>query len=260
MKQFIGLILVVALVAGCGDDSSTNQGDTGRLVLEAFDSPLPGDVDSILLTIEEVSVHNTDDAWVTVANPDTTYDFLQLINGTTVVLADASLAAGTYNEMRLVLADSNRIVINGTSYPLTVPSGTETGVKLHGNFEIVENQSYELYVDFDASKSITHPDGKYLLRPSFKAFKKSLSVMLSGTVKDIIGLPIENATVEAITDSDTSTTVTNVNGSYGLMLLEGIYGVSASAEGYTTSDTTYTGVNVDPDSAEYMTGYDFQLQ
>lgn len=259
MKQFIGVILILVIVAGCGDNS-TDQATTGRLKIEAFDTPLPGDVDSVLLTIKEVSVHSTDNGWMTVASPDTTYDFLQLVNGATAVLADVSLAAGTYNQMRFLLADSNRIVIDGVSYPLTVPSGTQSGVKLHGNFEIIENQVYELYVDFDASKSITHPDGKYLLRPSFKAFKKSLSVMVSGSVQDIISLPIDNATVEAVADGDTTATITDVSGSYVLILLKGIYDISASAENYTSSDTTYTDVNVDPDSALYMTGFDFQLQ
>jgi len=259
MKLFLIALLAVAIIAGCGGNS-TDQNSTGRLVIEAFDAPLPGDVDSINLTIEEVTVHHTEDGWLTVAEPDTTYDSLQLVNGATVVLADVSLASGRYNQMRLILADSNTIVIDGVSYPLTVPSGTQSGVKLHGDFDIVENQVYELYIDFDASHSITHASDKYILKPSFKAFKKSLSAMLSGTVKDIIGLPIENATVAAITDSDTSGTVTGSDGAYTLILLEGTYDISASADGYSTSDTTYTGVHVDPDSADVMTGYDFRLQ
>ncbi|MFH1892461.1 MAG: DUF4382 domain-containing protein [Candidatus Zixiibacteriota bacterium] len=259
LRLIIATLLSIVIVAGCGD-SSIDQNKAGRLVIEAFDAPLPGDVDSINLTIMEVTVHHTENGWLTVAEPDTTYNFLQLVNGTTVVLADVSLAPGRYNQMRLILADSNTIVIDGVSYPLKVPSGTQSGVKLHGDFDIVENQIYELYIDFDASHSITYANDKYILKPSFKAFKKSLSAMLSGTVKDIIGLPIENATVEAITDSDTSATVTGANGSYALILLEGIYDISASADGYSISDTTYTDVHVDPDSADVMTGFDFRLQ
>jgi len=69
---------------------------------------------------------------------------------------------------------------------------------------------------------------------------------------------IPNALVEAITQNDTTSTVTDSTGAYKLILLEGAYDLTASAEGYTSADTTYTGVEVN--AGANLAGYNFILQ
>jgi hypothetical protein len=255
---FVVLALLVVLV-GC-DGSTESETATGRIRVEAFDTPPPGDLEALNLTITQVSVHDTATGWIVLAEPDSTYDFLQLINGVTATLADAEVPAGKYTQMRLVVADTNEIVVGGESYPLIVPSGTQTGVKLKLNFTVEEDQLVEIYVDFDASKAINWNPDPYHLHPTFKAFMKVLSVKVSGAVQDDVGDPIENALVEAVnSDDDTTSTLTDALGAYKLILLEGMYEISASAAGYTTADITYTDVEVDPMLATELTGYDFVL-
>jgi len=65
------------------------------------------------LTIREVSVHDTSRAWVRLAQPDSSFDFLELVGGVTAVLAEDTLAAGPNTQLRLVLADTNSVTLEG---------------------------------------------------------------------------------------------------------------------------------------------------
>lgn len=228
-----------------------------RIKMEVFDSPPPSGVEHIYLTITEVNVSKGEDAWTTLSQPEIRFDFLELVNGATAVLVDDVIDPGTYQQLRLIVSDSNKIVIDGDSYPLFVPSGEQTGVKLNLHFTVDADELVEILVDFDASQSITWTPGNYLLRPSFRAFKKVISGTMSGTVTDTSGSGIVNALVEASGSDDSFATVTDSLGSYTLVVEEGSYDVFASAEGYTSADTTYSGVSVEAEMD--LTGYDFLL-
>ena len=251
---YVALLIALILVAGCHREREAH----GRIRIEAFDTPPPYNVEHIYLTITEVSVHSPESGWRTLVDTAITYDFMQLINGVTAVLCDTMLEPGHYTQMRLTVADTNEIVISGISYPLVVPSGVQTGVKLNLDFTVEPDELIEILVDFDLSTSITWTPGNYLLRPAFRAFKKLLSGTVSGTVRDTAGMGIPNALVEAITANTTTSTLTDSVGAYKLILLEGTYDIRASAEDYTTADTTYTEVEVH--AGDNLTGYDFVLQ
>lgn len=260
MKKFLIILAVVIMAIGCSEsDNVTGDGDGyGEIVVKAFDNPPPVDVENIFLTIIEVSVHSSEEGWVVISEPDSTFDFLELINGTTAVLADNTLKAGQYSQMRLLLADSNEIVIDGESFPLKVPSGSQSGVKLNLDFTVVADQLIEIYVDFDAAHSITMASDKYILLPSFRAFKEVLSGTLSGTVTDTLGSGIENATVSATSPEYSTSTITDSIGMYKLILPEGDYDISANAAGYTSADTVYSGITLT--AGTDLTGFDFTLE
>ncbi|GAH84166.1 unnamed protein product [marine sediment metagenome] len=53
--------------------------------------------------------------------------------------------------------------------PLVIPSFYETGIKLIHPFEIIEGETTELTIDFDAEKSVVKTDdGEYELKPVIK--------------------------------------------------------------------------------------------
>ena len=247
------------LMFGCTDGPTAPEG-YGSIMVVAFDAPPPPNVQNIFLRIEEVSVHKSGAGWVTLAEPDTTYDFLDLINGTTAVIADTALEAGDYTQLRLILADSNTIVVDGVTHPLVVPSGEETGVKLNLNFTVLQDELIEIYVDFDAGKSVRHNANGYTLQPTFKTFKSVLSGTVAGAVRDTLGVGILHAAVEAVNaaTNDTTTTLTDSTGAYQLVLLEGTYDITASAQGYAISDTAYAGVYVQ--AMADLLEYDFVMQ
>ena len=254
MKKLTILLTIIAFIGGCETDEGSGF---GKIKLEVFDSPPPAGVEHIYLTITEVSIHKSGGDWMTLAEPNTTYDFLELINGATKVLVDDVLETGDYSQLRLVVSDSNEVVIDGETYALKIPSGEQTGVKLNLHFTVEEDELIEIYVDFDASKSITWTPGKYILHPTFKAFKKVISGTVAGTVTDTSGAGVPNALVEASASNETTATVTDSTGAYKLVLVEGNYDISASADGYSASDITYEGLSVQ--SEANLTDRDFVL-
>ena len=260
MRKFLIITAMVVMAIGCSEsDNVTGDADGyGQIVVNAFDNPPPVDVENIFLTILQVSVHSSEEGWVVLSEPDSTFDFLELINGTMVVLADNTLKAGQYSQMRLLLADSNEIVIDGFSYHLKVPSGSQSGVKFNLDFTVEADQLIEIYVDFDAAHSITLSSDKYILLPTFRAFKEVLSGTLSGTVTDTLGSGIENATASATSPDYSTSTVTDSIGMYKLILPEGNYDISATAAGYTSADTVYSGITLT--AGTDLIGFDFILE
>lgn len=231
--------------AGITDVNSSNQG-TGSIKITGFDSPPPRDVQHIYLNITEISVHSSEQGWVTLSIAPQTIDFLQLVNGVTKVLADTSLPAGHYQQMRLTLANDNEVVVGGSIFPLRIPSGQETGIKINLDFTVEQDQLVEIFVDFDASRSVDWVPGQdgYVLHPVFKSFFEVISGTVSGVVTDQDGNPIPNALVEAAGPADTYATLTGADGLYFLVLPEGTYNVSASADSFTSANTSYQNLSV----------------
>ena len=237
MHHLIKGLLVLGLVwSGCSDSTKapvdSEDAQFARLRIEAFDAPPPLNVEHVYLTINEVSVHSEEKGWVSLATPQTTYDFLELINGQTVELVDAPLVPGRYTQLRLVVAETNEVVIDGVASPLRVPSGSQSGVKLNLDFEVEADELIEVFVDFDVAKSVKWTPKDYQLKPTFRAFKKVISGIVEGKVLNSEGDGIKNVLVEAVSGDMSTSTVTDGQGVYKLILPQGIYQLAASAEGY----------------------------
>lgn len=93
------------------------------------------------------------------------YDLLQLQN-VQVVLAEGERlpAPCDIQQIRLILGTRNSVVVNGQEYPLEVPSGPETGIKISG-FQLIARDDLSITLDFDAQRSVYFDGQKYILRP-----------------------------------------------------------------------------------------------
>ena len=190
-------LLAVGLVA-CGVG-----GDTGRLSLSLTDKPTH-EYQAVYITIQEIAVHAADDpadSWTTVATPAKTINLLELRNGVREQLGMVDLATGQYTQMRLMIGANSYAGTNilgqphpaygnyvidteGVNHELKIPSGLQTGVKLVQGFEINENSTTELTLDFDAARSVVvaGKSGKYILKPTVHVFDTELAAVLSGIV------------------------------------------------------------------------------
>ncbi|MGC9363666.1 MAG: DUF4382 domain-containing protein [Fidelibacterota bacterium] len=265
-KVLILLIMITGIVFLSCESDSDGEAGTGEIVIKAFDAPFQGDVEHIYLHITEVSVHkavagstsDTSAQWIVLSEADTTIDFLELVNGTMATLIHSHLDVGQYSQMRLLLGEGSAIVVDGVSHTLRVPSGSESGVKLNLGFFINEDEIIDIYLDFDAERSINkHPtQERYSLQPTFRVFKSVLSGTVSGTVTDSVGNGLQDVSVYAVSDGDSVTTLTNADGNYKLILLAGTYVVSAA--GYElTADTVYQ--NIALDAEENILNLDFVM-
>ena len=215
------------LAVGCG--GSTNSG-SGMMSVHLVDAP--GDYLHVDLDVQTVEIHSNATGWVTLGHPAKVIDLLSLTGGVDETLADgASLPAGHYEQMRLVLGSDNTVTLaDGTVEPLKVPSGSQSGVKLPVSFDVAAGTTKDVFIDFDAHRSVfIHEAGKsgmYILRPVVRAYDRVVTGTISGHLFDsATKAPLAGATVTA-QDLDSTgapevarTVTTGPDGSYALDLL-----------------------------------------
>lgn len=221
------LLFMSVSLSSC--DVASNK-DKGTFKVVMFDAP--GDYDEVWVHINRVEVNNSADAetgWVVISEPNERYNLLELVNGANVVLGEADLEEGTYEQIRLILGSDNNIVIGDDSFPLMVPSGQQTGIKLNVNAEIIAGITYTLLLDFDAQRSVVQQGatGSYALQPVIRAMNAALTGNITGSVEPAV----EGARVRAISgDVVVATTQTVETGEFTLVgLFDGFYTVTIDA-------------------------------
>jgi hypothetical protein len=255
-------IPALALFSGCGSSSSDGGGGTGTVSLNLTDATING-VKAVYVTIEEVSVHKDGaNGWEVIAEPNRTYNLLELVNGVREELGIAVLEAGHYTQLRMKVGEQrdhgmntlsethpygNYVIDNSDEYQeLKIPSGYQTGVKVVCGFDINENQTTELILDFDASRSIVEAGSSenLLLKPTIRVFELDEYSIIRGTVTDgYTGL--QGVLVSAqIFDPDPAagdakdgvmvraSTTTDASGSYAIFVAPGTYSIVAYKDGY----------------------------
>ena len=112
----------------------------------------------------------TDDSsgWQSVKTVPGIYNLLDLQNGVDTLVGAADIPAGTLKEIRLILGSRNSIMIDSVVHPLTIPSGSESGLKIKLNKKLQAGTD-ALVIDFDAALSVLKLDEQnYHLRPVLK--------------------------------------------------------------------------------------------
>ncbi|MEO6584510.1 MAG: DUF4382 domain-containing protein [Ferruginibacter sp.] len=157
-------ILLTLTMISCSKDETA--GGSTNFQLRLTDAPTA--LDSVFVDIQQVRVKMQDDStnngWIDMDTHAGIYNLLQLQNGVDTLLATTTLPTGTVREVRFILGSQNRVVSSGVSYPLTIPSGAESGLKIKVSKKL--NATLEtLLIDFDAALSIKQEGNGYKLRP-----------------------------------------------------------------------------------------------
>lgn len=197
----LSLVVAAALTAcGGGGDSAGDPvvGTSGTLRLSLTDAPACG-FDNVYVTVEKVRVHASgsaeasDGGWtdITLATPQR-IDLLSLTNGAMTTLGQTQLAAGTYQQLRLVLAANtaanplaNAVVpTGGSAQAVDTPSALQSGIKLNANLTVAADKVADFAIDFDACRSFVKAgnSGKVILKPVL-----SLIPLLSDAGQRIVG-------------------------------------------------------------------------
>ena len=156
--------LALALISSTLFVACNKDAGTSTLHIRLTDAPAV--YDEVNVDLKEVRVNFRDDStgWVTLQTKDTIYNLLGLQNGLDTLVASGTVPTNTVKEVRLILGDSNTIKVNGQLYPLTIPSGSTSGLKIKVNKKL--NATLETMVlDFDAGASVTDEADGYKLRP-----------------------------------------------------------------------------------------------
>jgi len=179
--KFAALLLATAALGSCSAPVTVNLTDT----------PVDN-ATSVVIDFTGVDLHNTNGSTFSIKFPSPRQiDLLTLQNGLTgALLQSESVPAGNYDSMQLnVLADKDTqgesyITLNtGAQYPLYIPSGSETGLKLLTPFTVVKGQPLQFIIEFDLRQSITGTDGQnYLLVPALRLEDQSQVGTVSASV------------------------------------------------------------------------------
>ncbi len=191
------MVMTTILFIGCQKDSMdvmTSQNEYSEIAIRMTDSPaiysaVNVDVKAVEILYKDTVRYNCKDTadrddsikyhcqcqdtseqkWVKLVTIAGIYNLLKFQNGIDTIIASDQIKAGNILEMRLILGNNNSLIIGPDTFPLIVPSGMETGLKLIINKTVSPNNKLEILFDFDANSSIVITGNKkFILKPVLK--------------------------------------------------------------------------------------------
>ncbi len=200
----------------------------GMLKFYVTDPP-PPDMDEIWVDVRSLEVHKSGGEWTTVAEDPGEFD-LKAIEEIQQYLASQIVEAGRYTQIRLEVY-SVRIVVGEDEYYAKVPSEK---IKLVGTFEVTENNTTEITLDFIGAESVlVTGKGDYIFRPVIKLLVEHPSSE-APTVTSVD--PISGDQGETL---DVTITGTDLNGATEVSFGDGI-----TINSYTVDSDTQVTANI----------------
>lgn len=245
MKKSFLIPAVAALTfVSCSEDGTAETGG-GAATVKVMLTDAPAKYDQVNVDIQKVEIGTSDGKWTPISfTKPGVYNLLNFRNGMDVVLGQVTLPHGTVMQMRMVLGGNNTVVVDGVSYPLTTPSAQQSGLKFNWNQTLEPNGAYNVWIDFDAGKSVVKTgNGKYILKPVIRTFSALTDGQLKGYVLPAEAKPV----VYVMTASDTvASAIPNQDGFFMMKgLPQASYNVVYDADAGTAyKDATKTGVAV----------------
>jgi len=192
-----------------------------------------------------------DNGWSEVAqSPPKRVDLLTLINGIFLDLGNTTLPASKYKQVRLVLAENdnahplaNSVVPNGeTETALTTPGGSQSGIKLDTDVDVVAGKTTRLVLDFDAGTSVVRRgnSGEFNLKPVIHVLPlaSGAGLRVTGYVAPALANALTKVSVQA-GGVPVRTTVPDSTGRFELYPVPvGVYDLVITSEGRATAVRT----------------------
>jgi hypothetical protein len=182
--------------------------------------------------------------WDTLAITPGVYDLLQLRNGVDTLLGSAVVTNGKILKIRITLGSDNKVFTDSTtSYPLEV-FGSNPFFTINvqrQNVSSVTNNEFEMWLDFNLTRSIFFWDGGFLLRPNIIVFNDARMAKVEGRVLPQGASPL----VTAFSTTDTLYAIPGRNGAYQFRgVPSGTYSINFKGHGG-YQDTTINNIAVD---------------
>lgn len=260
------LLPLVLSLTGCGGDGGGAAGGrvqtTGVVRLALTDAA--GPYENVVITLEAIRLvpagregEATGPGLPLLAafDPPVQYDIADLAFAQEV-LGQATVAAGAYNQVRLVLAANpatgdplNYLTLKSdpfTKLPLHTPSGQQSGLKVVGHYDVEPGVINAIALDFDPERAVVQAgaSGRYNLKPTGIRIVELDAVLptyasLSGTVAPEAAWP--TAVVHVIPEGGitaiASGSVNPDDGSFRAFVPGGTYALRVTATGFAPYDT-----------------------
>ncbi len=140
------------------------EADNSTLQIRMTDAPTALEEVNIDLLQVNVKFARDTTSWVSLETTKGIYNLLGLQNGVDTLIAQGVFPSNVVKEIRFVLGDRNSVKSDGQVYLLTIPSGSESGLKIKVDKHLNANIE-TLLIDFDAALSVKQEIDGYKLRP-----------------------------------------------------------------------------------------------
>lgn len=171
-KKLLPFAIVALSIIGFSSCSKNDDDTPSTLQVRMTDAPTA--LEQVNVDIQSVMIKYRDDDsdtlknWVTLNTTPGVYNLLALQNGVDTLIATGVVPERQIKEIRLVLGTNNTVKNNGTVFPLTIPSGGESGLKIKFSKKLAAGLN-PLLIDFDAAMSVSqNGSGQYILKPVIK--------------------------------------------------------------------------------------------
>ena len=183
--------LALGLSACGGGGGGTPSGNANFALTDA---PVCNGLQSVVVTVDAIELIGASGTYTLSLPKPVQIDLTTLTNGTSLPLGAIRVPAGTYLQLRLMLASNtgnaqplaNYVLPVGstTQQPLSTPSAQQSGYKINGQFTVAANGQVNLTVDFNACRSVVVAgnSGKYILKPVLNLSDDDESGSISGYV------------------------------------------------------------------------------
>lgn len=187
LKRILSLavsLVIVTAFTGCESGAELRSNGTARIAVTdaAVDAE---NITGVFLSVDEIHARSGSEMkTVAVFDSPKTFNLMDYQNGSTYSLGEGELAAGTYSEIRFILNGESYVAFNdGSTKQLVVPSGTSSGYKVKGDFEIASEGETELVADIDLRKAlVVQGNDEYTLRPTARLVTVETTGTIEGTI------------------------------------------------------------------------------
>ncbi len=191
--------------ANANENANKNNGNNGNQ-----GNQTPQNITAAVLKVDHIELTGKSKTTLKISGD---IDLLKVINGEPQLLGEVVLPANTHlNQLRLILAD-------GEKYPLEIPSGEQTGLKIHGDWGITGGQITSVQLDFNADDIRFNKAQGYRIKPTVKVANVILAEANDGEIKPEIDSPI--TTLNSVTVSPDSEAVLKIGDSLQLTIPKG---------------------------------------
>jgi hypothetical protein len=217
LTVFSGFIL---FLSACSENEQ-------NAVLKVRLTDAPADYQQVLIDIMDVQIHVGDSAgegsWPSLEVNKGVYNLLDFRNGMDTLLASIELPAGNISQMRLILGSNNKVMVDSVLYDLKTPSAQQSGLKFNIHANLKAGILYNLWIDFDAARSIVHKgNAQYSLKPVIRTYTDATSGAISGVISPVEAQPY----IMAVSSSDTLGSLAGEDGRFQIKgVPEGTYSV-----------------------------------
>jgi uncharacterized protein DUF4382 len=187
---------ILGLCAACGgSDNTTMAGSgTGTLILSLTDTPVEG-ASQVVVAFTGVDLMGPGGQTHIALASEKSIDLITLQgNASTVLLDGVTVKAGDYQWLRLDVDEAKSFVFatGGGKFPLDIPSGSQSGLKLVSGFTVVQGGGADFIIDFDLRQSLTLDNSggttTYTLKPALRLTDMQQAGSVTGTVASTLSI------------------------------------------------------------------------